>query len=49
MNINIIYAKECAEFYKGYPILKQLRIKHLKVEKVNFMENLLFIYLPSNF
>tara|TARA_B100000900_G_C20375807_1_gene632346 strand:+ start:209 stop:706 length:498 start_codon:yes stop_codon:yes gene_type:complete len=44
----LVKQKECAMFDKDNPILKQLRKRPLKAGKVNSIENLSFIYQPSN-
>ena len=44
----LVKQKECAKFDKDNLILKQIRKRPLRVEKVNFIEDLSFIYQPSN-
>ena len=44
----LVKQKECAVFDQDNPLLKQLRKRPSKVEKVNLIENLSFIYQPSN-
>ena len=44
----LVKQKECAMFDQDNPILKQLKKRPIKAGKVNFIENLSFIYQPSN-
>ena len=40
--------KECAKYDKDNPILKSLKNNPLKVQKINFLEKLSFIYKHSS-